>query len=485
MIDKEAERCGTLGNLSHSSSDLVIKTPFKHIMGPHFNKFDDRERLQTIMSILRKEIDFEFFEEQGVIIKHYPLHKHNGDEFATLLKKEKYKLMWGFVFGGFHEHFQAVNYLKQYYGEKHAWQFAFFLHYQAWLVFPTIASFLFTVYQIVIWATIGSQAAFDNSLNGIFGIFVAVGSTVAIQSWKKKASVIRYYWGLDKDAVHKNNERVHEFKFNYVYNDVTGRKEKEGVTIPWTTIKFNHMLSMMAVMTSVGVVLGYFYLQGNFRTRIGLLKTELLLDEELNKLSDWDVDMKVLLSKNYSRTLLVAKFIFGWSIGKIGAFFKGKIVTIVNLTNHQYEQEYENDLIQYLFVFNSINAYSPLLLVAIMKNFFSFRDVYINVLIFLIKQFDANSKRATGARNFCKSKVDTLKEQFGCLTDLQKKNAEQNLKMILQNNPEESEKSESEDEGALPMVYEKVDGILAYAVELEEDPLKRDSYMRNDKPAAL
>lgn len=57
--------------------------------------------------------------------------------------------------------------------------------------------------------------------------------------------------------------------------------------------------------------------------------------------------------------------------------------------------------------------------------------------------------------------------------------------MILQNNPEESEKSESEDEGALPMVYEKVDGILAYAVELEEDPLKRDSYMRNDKPAAL
>ena len=170
--------------------------------------------------------------------------------------------------------------MKQYYGEKHAWQFAFFLHYQAWLVFPTIASFLFTVYQIVIWATIGSQAAFDNSLNGIFGIFVAVGSTAAIQSWKKKSNVIRYYWGLDKEAVHKNNERVHEFKFNFVYNDVTGRKEKEGVTIPWTTIKFNHMLSMMAVMTSIGVVLGYFYLQGNFRTRIGLLKTELLLDEE-------------------------------------------------------------------------------------------------------------------------------------------------------------------------------------------------------------
>lgn len=45
MIDKAAEELGILGNLSHHTSDLVIKTPFKHIMGAHFNRFDDRERL--------------------------------------------------------------------------------------------------------------------------------------------------------------------------------------------------------------------------------------------------------------------------------------------------------------------------------------------------------------------------------------------------------------------------------------------------------
>ena len=54
--------------------------------------------------------------------------------------------MWSFVFGGFHEHFQAINYMKQYYGEKHAWAFAFFMHYHAWLMFPTIAGFVFTFY---------------------------------------------------------------------------------------------------------------------------------------------------------------------------------------------------------------------------------------------------------------------------------------------------------------------------------------------------
>ena len=62
-----------------------------------------------------------------------------------------------------------------------------------------------------------------------------------------------------------------------------------------------------------------------------------------------------------------------------------------------------------MFVFNSINAYLPLLLVAIMNNFFTFRDVYINVLIFiLIKQFDANSKKARLPRLHCKSKIETL-----------------------------------------------------------------------------
>ena len=90
MIDKVAEKHKIMGNLSDSNSDLIIKTPFKQIMGAYYNRFDDRERLQTIMHILRKEIDFEFFKEQGVILDHYPLHKQNGDEFKKLFRKEKY-----------------------------------------------------------------------------------------------------------------------------------------------------------------------------------------------------------------------------------------------------------------------------------------------------------------------------------------------------------------------------------------------------------
>jgi hypothetical protein len=77
LIDEHAEKFGTMGNLSHSLSDLVIKTPFISDLDQKFNKFDDRERIETIIEILRKEIDFENFVAQGVILDHFPLHKED------------------------------------------------------------------------------------------------------------------------------------------------------------------------------------------------------------------------------------------------------------------------------------------------------------------------------------------------------------------------------------------------------------------------
>ena len=127
-------------------------------------------------------------------------------------------------------------------------------------MFPTIAGFVFTFYQCYIWYTNGPKSAFDNSLNGIFGIFVAIGSTAAIQSWKQKSDIIRYYWGLDKEVIQSNNERTQEFNFNYIYNKVTGRKEKKSIEIDWKKIKINYMFGVLAFLSSFGVVALYFLL---------------------------------------------------------------------------------------------------------------------------------------------------------------------------------------------------------------------------------
>lgn len=91
--------------------------------------FDSRERIETILLILEQEIDFEYYKQQGVILDHFPLHKRTQQNFLDEFKVMKTKLIYRFVFGNFYKNFGPINYMKSYYGEKYALEFAFLMHY--------------------------------------------------------------------------------------------------------------------------------------------------------------------------------------------------------------------------------------------------------------------------------------------------------------------------------------------------------------------
>ena len=42
--------------------------------------------------------------------------------------------------------FQPINMIKNYYGEKYAFEYAFLLHYQAWLFIPSILGVMLFLY---------------------------------------------------------------------------------------------------------------------------------------------------------------------------------------------------------------------------------------------------------------------------------------------------------------------------------------------------
>jgi len=52
--------------------------------------------------------------------------------------KYRIRLALSFLIGDYSKFMQPLNMLKNYYGEKYAFEFAYLLHYQAWLIIPSL-----------------------------------------------------------------------------------------------------------------------------------------------------------------------------------------------------------------------------------------------------------------------------------------------------------------------------------------------------------
>lgn len=52
--------------------------------------------------------------------------------------KYRIRMTISFLIGDYTRFMQPLNMLKSYYGEKYAFEFAYLLHYQAWLIIPSI-----------------------------------------------------------------------------------------------------------------------------------------------------------------------------------------------------------------------------------------------------------------------------------------------------------------------------------------------------------
>ena len=187
-----AATIGLSCGLSLIEQDVNVETTFDPKRADSFNSFNSTSRIEAVEEFLKKEIDFEYYIEIGTIESHYPLHR--GQSISSISQSfdhYRWKLPIGFLTGSYIKYMQPINIIKNYLGEKCAFEYSYLIHYQAYLCIPAVVGIIMTLVSVEKYAdTQELKQSLDTTINGVFGLCTAIWATCFLESWKRKQRTI-------------------------------------------------------------------------------------------------------------------------------------------------------------------------------------------------------------------------------------------------------------------------------------------------------
>ena len=208
VVDLMAEINGVECRLSQHN----LTQPFKCYAADMFDQFNSRQHQAIIWQTLEDEIDMDYMRKSGVIIDHFPVHMPERKLIYASWVEYRWRLATGMLFKGFLANMQPLNFIKDYYGEKFGFYFAWLIHYTGWLIPVAIIGFFFGVANIIDAFDEGRK--FDSVMASpysiVYGICIMIWITLFHESWKRKQNAIANEW-LVRDFEDVTTER-HDFK---------------------------------------------------------------------------------------------------------------------------------------------------------------------------------------------------------------------------------------------------------------------------------
>lgn len=119
--------------------------PFKSYAREMFWQFNSRQHHFIVGETLNRELDFKFLMQSNIILDHFQLHLEDRGRIYTSWHEYRKRLMIGMLYKGFELYMQPINYIKDYFGEKMGFYFAWQIHYTGWLIPPMILGVFGTV----------------------------------------------------------------------------------------------------------------------------------------------------------------------------------------------------------------------------------------------------------------------------------------------------------------------------------------------------
>lgn len=319
-----------------------------------FEQFNARQIHSIILNYMREHVDIDYLTKRHVILDHFPMHHKDRETVTESWDKYKVRLTKGFIFTGFKDNMQPLNFIADYYGEKYGFYFSWLVHYTGQLIIPSIVGLGILIWQIVDMIQDGVAAkdvpaALNTTKNVWYAIFLMFWTTWLVESWKRKESLIAHQW-LMRDFRDSTTERS---EFKYALDLDVHTKQKWGKSVRNTyarTICIGIPVSALFIAMVVGVQV----LQRWWR----------LYNDEY-----YDVDNGGSIPLHYKFAPSVVNSV---AIGVFGATYKIVALKLVNSENHRENMSFENSLINKIYMFQFINAYiSTYLLCFWTKDFYN------------------------------------------------------------------------------------------------------------------
>lgn len=134
--------------------------------------------------------------ESGVILEHFPVHMPERRLIYRAWIDYKYRLVFGMITSSFLDNMQPLNVIKDYYGEKNAFYFAWLIHYTGWLVPPMIIGLVFGCVMVALGLSNGKDMEdwLNTPLSFLYGLIMMLWITLFNESWIRKQNQIANEW---------------------------------------------------------------------------------------------------------------------------------------------------------------------------------------------------------------------------------------------------------------------------------------------------
>ena len=302
----------------------------------------------------------------------------------------RWRLSKGMILSGFLKNMQPLNFIKDYYGEKFGFYFAWLIHYTGQLIPMAIIGTIMGIGILIERLSDGVPAnlLLSSPMIIVYAMLTTIWVTLFHESWKRKQNTIGNEW-LVRNFQDVTTERT-EFRHEVTIDPDTQQQWKVSVrnSYVWQlALGLPISILFMCLVVGAQILLQY-------------------ANWELGTTRDDGTKGKVPAYWRYLpgviNTVLIVIF------GKTYVWLSKKLV---DAENHRYISGYENSMINKIYMFQFINTYiGNFVAIVYNQNFYALQ---LNLVIVMVgKQVVLNLIEYFSERYFVGKKLRAVEELF-------------------------------------------------------------------------